>query len=75
MGLPRLVADEGTTVCGKHFPGGTVLSVPAYTIQRDVEIWGQDAEQYNPERWLNDEEDEKKSGFIIKNVQEVVDRK
>jgi benzoate 4-monooxygenase len=51
LGLPRLVPEGGAVVLGRHFPGGTVLSVPAYTIHHSTEIWGPDAEQFRPERW------------------------
>jgi benzoate 4-monooxygenase len=53
-GLPRLVpAGPGVEVCGRHFPQGTVLSVPAYTIHHSKEIWGPDADEFRPERWEN----------------------
>ena len=52
MGLPRVVPDVGLTVLGKHFPAGTVLSVPTYSIHRDKEIWGGDADKFNPDRWF-----------------------
>ncbi|PWN96219.1 putative benzoate 4-monooxygenase cytochrome P450 [Tilletiopsis washingtonensis] len=52
LGLPRILPPQGATICGRFFPGGSVLSVPAYTIHRDAEVWGKDAEEYNPDRWL-----------------------
>jgi len=52
LGLPRVVPDGGLTVTGKYFPPGTVLSVPSYTIHRDVNIWGDDVEAFRPERWF-----------------------
>ncbi|EJC97642.1 cytochrome P450 monooxygenase pc-bph [Fomitiporia mediterranea MF3/22] len=51
-GLPRLVPEGGLTVCGKWFPAGTVLSAPTYTIHRDPKVWGEDADVFRPERWL-----------------------
>lgn len=53
IGLPRQVppSSPGVTMLGHHFPPGTVLSVPTYTIHHSKEIWGQDAEEYRPERW------------------------
>lgn len=54
IGLPRIVADgPGVDFNGIHFPAGTVLSVPSYTIHHDAEIWGSDVEEFNPDRWLN----------------------
>ncbi|KAK2461176.1 hypothetical protein APHAL10511_006703 [Amanita phalloides] len=52
LGLPRLVPKGGITVMGQNFVEGTVLSVPSYTIHRDVGVWGEDVEVYRPERWF-----------------------
>jgi len=52
LGLPRLVPPgPGVEILGHHFPAGTVLSVPAYTIHHSKEIWGADADEFVPERW------------------------
>jgi len=52
IGLPRVVPEGGLHVCGKFFPEGTILSVPSYTIHRDKEVWGEDAETaFRPERF------------------------
>lgn len=55
LGLPRLVADNcpGVDFDGYHFPAGTVLSVPSYTIHHMPEIWGEDCDEFKPDRWLN----------------------
>ncbi|BGP55667.1 hypothetical protein JCM8202_003843 [Rhodotorula sphaerocarpa] len=55
MGLPRIMTQT-TEVCGEVFPAGTVLSVPSYSIHRIKKIWGDDCEEYRPERWLQSEE-------------------
>ncbi|KAF5357052.1 hypothetical protein D9756_006716 [Leucocoprinus leucothites] len=52
IGLPRIVPEGGLEVMGEHFPEGTVLSVPSYSIHRDPEIWGDDYEAFRPERWF-----------------------
>jgi benzoate 4-monooxygenase len=52
IGLPRLVPEGGFTICGKYFPPGTVLSVPSFTIHRDKDVWGEDADFFRPERWF-----------------------
>ncbi|WPH00050.1 Benzoate 4-monooxygenase [Acrodontium crateriforme] len=63
-GLPRQVPPgPGVDVCGRHFPQGTVLSVPAYTIHHSKEIWGNDADEFRPERW--DKVTEKQKGAFI----------
>lgn len=52
QGLPREVPPgEGIEVAGRHFPPGTILSVPAYTMHHSKEIWGPDADEFRPERW------------------------
>ncbi|KAJ5923362.1 Cytochrome P450 [Penicillium verhagenii] len=55
IGLPRLVTDNGSGVefDGHYFPPGTVLSVPSYTIHHMAEIWGDDVEEFKPDRWLD----------------------
>lgn len=53
IGLPRIVmAENGIGYGGRHFPTGTVLSVPSFTIHHDPDVWGDDVEVFNPDRWL-----------------------
>ncbi|KAJ4372333.1 hypothetical protein N0V83_004107 [Neocucurbitaria cava] len=64
LGLPRLIPPgPGITLCGHHFPQGTVLSVPAYTIHHSTDIWGPDADTFRPERWEKVSE-KQKAAFI-----------
>lgn len=64
LGLPRVIpAGPGATVSGRHFPAGTTLSVPAYTIHHSKEIWGPDADEFRPERWFELTE-QQKNAFI-----------
>ncbi|GBE89063.1 Benzoate 4-monooxygenase [Sparassis crispa] len=51
IGLPRVVPAGGLTACGRFFPEGTILSVPTYTVHRDVQAWGADSDVFRPERW------------------------
>lgn len=54
IGLPRIVVEgPGVDFDGVHFPPGTVLSVPSYTIHHMKEIWGDDVEEFKSERWLS----------------------
>lgn len=52
LGLPRVVPEGGLTIHSQYFPEGTILSVPSYSIHRDPTVWGEDAEEYRPERWF-----------------------
>ncbi|KAH8828626.1 cytochrome P450 [Flagelloscypha sp. PMI_526] len=51
LGLPRTAPPGGLDLLGQHFKEGTVLSVPSYSIHRDVETWGEDADEWRVERW------------------------
>lgn len=48
---------------GKYKLGGCLVSVNAYAIQRDPDVWGDDANEFRPERFLGDEGRKKISSF------------
>ncbi|ROW02698.1 hypothetical protein VSDG_01937 [Cytospora chrysosperma] len=52
MGLPRVAGKAGVTIGDHTFPEGTTLSVNAWVIHQSKEIWGPDAREFRPERWL-----------------------
>jgi cytochrome P450 len=54
--LERVVPPAGMTVHGIHIPGGTVVGVNPWVIHRDKLIFGADADQWRPERWLDSDE-------------------
>jgi benzoate 4-monooxygenase len=62
LGLPR-IATSPITLHGHTFEAGTTLSVPSYTIHHSKEIWGDDADNFNPDRWFNLTE-RQKNAFI-----------
>lgn len=43
---------EGATICGVRFEAGTVVGMNAWVVHRDKEVFGNDAEEWRPERWL-----------------------
>ena len=53
--LPRLVSAGGMTIHGKFVPEGTEIGSNPYVLHRDRDIFGIDADQFRPERWLEDE--------------------
>ena len=68
LGLPRVVppgGGPGVTISGHHFPPGTVLSVPAYTIHHSTAIWGPDAESFRLGRWDDDRLTERQKASFI----------
>jgi cytochrome P450 len=53
MVLPRVVPDPGVTICGVFIPGGTEVGCNAWTVHRDKDVYGPDADLFVPERWLD----------------------
>ena len=51
--LPRIVPEGGVELCGKHLPAGTVVGCNAWTVHRDKDLYGTDADTFRPERWLD----------------------
>jgi len=52
--VPREVPEGGFELCGKFIPGGTVVGCNAWTVHRDKNFYGEDADEYKPERWLDE---------------------
>lgn len=51
MPLPREVLPGGITVDGHHFPAGTTIGIPTYTMHHDGAHFDRPF-QYEPQRWL-----------------------
>ncbi|KAL7811419.1 cytochrome P450 [Trichoderma gracile] len=49
-GLPRVAPPEGLMIDDIFIPGGTVVAVPTFTVQRDPRFWP-DPNAFKPERW------------------------
>jgi cytochrome P450 len=47
----------GDTFKGQYIPGGTRVGYCAWGIYRDADIWGADAGEFRPERWIDDSEE------------------
>uniref|UniRef100_A0A0D2Y3I0 Pisatin demethylase n=1 Tax=Fusarium oxysporum (strain Fo5176) TaxID=660025 RepID=A0A0D2Y3I0_FUSOF len=55
--LERVVPPGGARLCGEYLPGGTIVGVNAAVIHRERDIFGQDADTFQPERWLHSSEE------------------
>ncbi|CAE6515556.1 unnamed protein product [Rhizoctonia solani] len=63
-GLPRVVPPgKSVTVAGQTFKPGSVISVPSYSTNRSS-VWGNDAEEFRPERWLEDDSSSLNKYFV-----------
>jgi len=51
--VPREVPEGGITLCGKFLPAGTEVGCNAWTVHRDKKFYGEDADEFKPERWLD----------------------
>jgi cytochrome P450 len=55
MTLPRCVPPGGCVVAGERFPGGVRVGVNAAVVQRDRQIFGEDADSFVPDRWFRED--------------------
>lgn len=59
--LERIVPPGGGELCGVHLREGAVVGINPAVIHRDQSIFGEDASEFNPERWLRQDEEVRKS--------------
>lgn len=45
-------AAKNTSICGEYVPKGTKIILCAAAVNCSTELWGPDAGEFNPERWL-----------------------
>ena len=50
--MPRLVPPGGATISGFHFPAGYRVGVNGAVVQYDKTVFGPDADDFNPDRWI-----------------------
>ncbi|KAL8727067.1 MAG: hypothetical protein Q9166_006310 [cf. Caloplaca sp. 2 TL-2023] len=46
------VAACDTSIIGQHIPKGTAVYLAPWATNVNKELWGEDAEEFNPERWM-----------------------
>lgn len=52
LNICRLVPPEGTELDGHKLPGGTRVALNGWVLHRWQPIFGQDADVFRPERWI-----------------------
>lgn len=50
--MPRLVPAGGATISGFPFPAGYRVGINGAVVQYDHDVFGPDAESFNPDRWI-----------------------
>lgn len=55
MPLARVVPPGGDTINGHVLPGGTEVGVNAVSLHRNPNIFGENADSFEPTRWLQDD--------------------
>jgi cytochrome P450 len=50
--MERVVPSSGLNINGHYLPPGTIVSVPHYCVHRDTTTYGPNAEDFQPQRWL-----------------------
>jgi hypothetical protein len=58
--LERVVPKGGIEVLGKAIPEDTVIGMNAWVVHRNKDVFGQDADQWKPERWFGIDAEQKK---------------
>ncbi|KAI1164733.1 cytochrome P450 [Nemania serpens] len=58
-GLPmeRVVPEGGATISGYFFPAGTIVGINAWVAHRNTQVFGEDADEFRPDRWLISDHD------------------
>lgn len=54
--VPVTIRDavRDTNICGQPVPKGTQILLVPWAINRTPTLWGPDAEQFKPERWIDE---------------------
>jgi len=60
LNITRLIPPGGAEIDGTWLPEGTSVAVNGWVLHRDKKVFGEDAELFRPERWLEDENSAKK---------------
>jgi cytochrome P450 len=54
--MEREVPAEGMSICDVWIPGGTTVAVNTHALNRQAEVFGDNPDEYIPERWIDADE-------------------
>lgn len=52
-----------TMILDQPIPKGTEVIIPIWAINRSPELWGEDADEFKPERWLDEKNTAKMNSY------------
>ena len=55
MSLPRVTPAGGFELDGRFIPAGTVVGANPWVVHQDRDVFGADAADFRPDRWLKDD--------------------
>jgi cytochrome P450 len=61
LSLDRTVPGEGIELCGQVIPAGTIVGCLPQVIHHNKGVYGPDAEEFRPSRWLEADEEKRKT--------------
>ena len=62
--LPRRVPPGGCVIAGRYIPAGHVVGASAWVVNRNTAVFGHDASEFNPHRWLKGNKAEMQRYFL-----------
>lgn len=54
--LEREVPEGGVTISGTFIPAGTIVGINSWVMHANKQVYGEDAEDFRPERWFDSAE-------------------
>ncbi|CAI7647033.1 unnamed protein product [Penicillium pancosmium] len=56
VSLTRVVPETGAVISGQQIPGGATVGMAILHVHQSAEVWGKDALDFRPARWLESKE-------------------
>ena len=63
--MPRLVPAGGASIAGVHIPEGFRVGVNGAVVQYDCDVFGTDANEFNPSRWIERDAVEMDKAMVV----------
>lgn len=58
--LERMVPADGVNLVGHFLPGGTIAGCSAWVLHQNTDVYGKDAADFRPERWIEASPEQKR---------------